>query len=83
MECMENPETNQTPAEPMNTDDVLEIATTEDLKYLAAIGLRALAAYEAAGDNEIDGGDHLQTVGQAVGEASVHAARPEFLPTAE
>lgn len=81
MECMEQMTQTPTPARPISTADVLTRAGIEDLNYLAAIGLAALVAQQAAGDDSISGGDYLQHVGQSIQDASAHAARPAFLPS--
>lgn len=80
MRGMENIEQNQ----PLTTEDVLEMASVDDLKYLAAIGLKALVSHQAAGDDELDGGDFIQGVGWEISNiADLHAPRPEFLPAVD
>lgn len=84
MRGMENTEQNQTTVAPMTVFDVVERASTEDLKHLAAIGITALVATKGANPDDFSGGDFIEKINQVIYEVAPEIApAPSFLPTDE
>lgn len=74
----------QTPANPMTIAEVLDRASSKDLKYLAAIGITALTGMKGSDSEDFSAGDYYERLNQVVHEVAPRLApRPAFLPTDE